>query len=189
MPNLAQEVARARPRPHSPQTLRKSPCSTAVKIYRTQGGSEPCLPGHGPYTFADEYRQLCCGVDMDTRTAVESGGGASGHSGGREGPHRIQAPARGAQSRPAFPRYLFSIYWGRKRSLPGRGRASSSPSPALAGPPHSTSVLSLCHPDPREEMQWARARCAREPPALRVGVPWWRPAGHPQRFPSAHCFR
>lgn len=144
MPILAQEVARARPRPHSPQTLRKSPCSTAVKISRTQGGSKPCLPGHGPYTFADEWCQLCCGVDMDTRTAVESGGWALGgtQEGGR-GHHGIQAPAwvRGARSRPAFPRYLFSIYWGQKRSLPGWGRAFSSP--FLACPGRSTPLYLL----------------------------------------------
>lgn len=163
MPNLAQEVARAMPRPYSPQTLRKSPCSTAVKIYRTQGGSKPCLLGHGPYTFADEYCQLCCGVDMDTRTAVESGGWASGHSGGREG-RAITGyrplPGSGvlSQGQP-FPG-IYSLFIGDRREvcLGGAGPPLLPSLPVLAGPPLSTSLAFLCHLDPWGEMPWGRVQ-------------------------------
>lgn len=144
MPILAQEVARARPRPHSPQTLRKSPCSTAVKISRTQGGSKPCLPGHGPYTFADEWCQLCCGVDMDTRTAVESGGWALGALRREEGAITGYRPLPGSgvlsQGQP-FPG-IYSLFIGDRREvcLGGAGPSLLPSLPVLAGPPHSTSL-------------------------------------------------
>lgn len=116
------------------------------------------MPGHGPYTFA-ECCQLCCGIDMDTEIAMESGGGGSGHSEeGERGHHRIQAPAwvRGTESRPTSPRYLFSIYWGQKRSPSGWGRTFSSP--FLACPGRSTPLYLLSFSCATLTHGWGRAQ-------------------------------
>lgn len=70
-------------------------------------------------------------------------GGGSGHSEeGERGHHRIQAPAwvRGAQSRPIFPRYLFSIGDRREVCL---GEAEPSLLPSFLACPGRSSLLYL----------------------------------------------
>lgn len=150
------------------------------------------MSGHGPYAFVAECCQLYLGIDMDTRIAVESEVGVQGTQRREKGAIPGYRPLPGSEvpsEGQPFPG-IYSLFIGdRREACLGEAEPSLLPSlPVLAGPAHSTS---LAFPVLPRLMAGAGCRHGlKEPPALRIDGPWWRPRAclaSPRL--TAHCLR
>lgn len=150
-PKQAQPVGGARPGPHSPQTQLEVYLLDSLHQDLQDKGREQALLEWGtdcpPFLMCAVTVNLCCGIDMDARTTLETGVALSALREGKKGPSQDARPCLGwGHSATASPFLgIYSLFIGDRRRgiLPGWDSPFSPFSPprlARAGPPHSTSL-------------------------------------------------
>lgn len=150
-PKQAQSVGGARPGPHSPQTQLEVYLLDSLHQDLQDKGREQALLEWGtdcpPFLMCAVTVNLCCGIDMDARTTLETGVALSALREGKKGLSQDASPCLGwGHSATASPFLgIYSLFIGDRRRgiLPGWDSPFSPFSPprlARAGPPHSTSL-------------------------------------------------